>query len=329
MDEPTSALSMTEVEVLFRVIRELTEAGVAIVYISHHLEEALHVADDVAVLRDGRMVARSEADAVDLAWIVTHMVGRDQDSLFPERTAELHDVALSVRGLKVSDPGSPQRLAVDDLDLDLRAGEIVGIYGLMASGRTELLEAIAGRLTCLAGSVVFDGEDLGRTSVRERIRRGVALVPEDRQRDGLVQTMSVGRNLSLAALAGFVRHGWVSRSREDSAVDAMIRDVTVKAAGPTAPIGSLSGGNQQKVVIGKALLTHPKVLLLDEPSRGVDIGAKADIFALMTQQAANGLAVLFTTSEAEEALRVPDRLLSSTEVGSSPTSIPARSTVRS
>ena len=157
--------------------------------------------------------------------------------------------------------------------------------------------------------MTYADRELQGDSVRDRIRRGIALVPEDRQRDGLVQTMSVGQNLSLSSLMSFVRRGFITRGREQDAVAEMIRDVTVKTAGQSAPIGSLSGGNQQKVVIGKALLTRPKVLLLDEPSRGVDIGAKADIFALMTEQAENGLAVVFTTSEAEEALHIPDRLL--------------------
>ncbi len=309
MDEPTSALSMTEVDVLFRVIRELTAQGVAVIYISHHLEESLAIADDVAVLRDGGLVATGAASEVDLAWVVQHMVGRDQSSLFPKRDVTLGEVALSVHHLQVADPSNPQRLAVDGIDLEIRAGEIVGVYGLMASGRTELLEAIAGRLPVTSGTISFAGGELDHESVRERIRRGIALVPEDRQRDGLVQTMSVGQNLSLSALMSFVRRGLVAGTRERGAVDEMIGDVTVKTAGQAAPIGSLSGGNQQKVVIGKALMTRPHVLLLDEPSRGVDIGAKADIFALMTEQAENGLAVVFTTSEAEEALHIPDRLL--------------------
>ncbi len=309
MDEPTSALSMTEVDVLFRVIRELTALGVAIIYISHHLEESLEIADDVAVLRDGQLVATGVADDVDLGWVVQHMVGRDQGSLFPKRDATLGDVVLTVERLQVADPSNPHRLAVDGIDLTIRAGEIVGVYGLMASGRTELLEAIAGRLPVSSGSVTYANRELQGESVRDRIRRGIALVPEDRQRDGLVQTMSVGQNLSLSSLMSFVRRGFITRGREQDAVAEMIKDVTVKTAGQSAPIGSLSGGNQQKVVIGKALLTRPKVLLLDEPSRGVDIGAKADIFALMTEQAENGLAVVFTTSEAEEALHIPDRLL--------------------
>jgi erythritol transport system ATP-binding protein len=195
------------------------------------------------------------------------------------------------------------------VSLTVRAGEIVGLYGLMGAGRTELLETVAGRVAPAGGSVQVGGRALERTSIAERIRLGVAFVPEDRQRDGLVQPMSVGENLTLASLPRYVRRAWVSAARESSAVARMMQSVTVKASGPKAPIGSLSGGNQQKVVLGKALLTEPRILLLDEPTRGVDVGAKADIFELMTEQAKRGLGVLFATSELEEALHVPDRLL--------------------
>jgi erythritol transport system ATP-binding protein len=308
MDEPTSALSAPEVDVLFQVIRELTAEGVAIIYISHHLEEALEIADDVAVLRDGSMVATATAADVDLAWVVRTMVGREQDGLFPKRNPSLGPTALEIVDLSVADPANPDRLAVDGFSLSIRAGETVGIYGLMGCGRTELLECLAGRLPAVSGQVRLYGEPVTGT-VRQRIGAGLALVPEDRQRDGLIQTMSVGENMSLAALTRYVRRLVVSRSRERTAVASMITDVTVKTSGMNAPIGSLSGGNQQKVVIGKALMTDPRVLLLDEPSRGVDVAAKADVFELMSRQAERGLAVLFTTSEAEEALHIPDRLL--------------------
>ncbi|MEU6731579.1 sugar ABC transporter ATP-binding protein [Nonomuraea wenchangensis] len=309
MDEPTSALTAPEVEVLFKVIRDLTARGVAVIYISHHLDEALDIADDVVVLRDGTLVATAEAAEVDLRWIVEQMVGRDQDTLFPDRDAQAGQPVLDLRDLVVADPANPDRLAIDGVSLTLRAGEIVGVYGLMGSGRTELLEALAGRVPPASGEIVLAGEPLTRTGIRDRIQRGLVLVPEDRQRDGLVQTMTVGENLSLAGLYQYVRRLFVSAAREGEAVRRVITDVTVKTSGAKADIGSLSGGNQQKVVIGKALLTGPRVLLLDEPSRGVDVGAKADIFQLMAAQARRGLAVLFTTSEAEEALHIPDRLL--------------------
>ncbi|MGW0171979.1 sugar ABC transporter ATP-binding protein [Streptomyces sp. NPDC003343] len=308
MDEPTSALSAPEVEVLFQVIQDLKAQGVAVVYISHHLEEALSVADDVAVLRDGVMVATAQAKDVDLAWIVRKMVGRDPEALFPTGERTLGDAALEIKSLSVADPATPGRLAVADLSTTVHAGEMVGIYGLMGSGRTELLECLAGRLPAAAGEAHLHGDVL-TGSIRQRIGAGLALVPEDRQRDGLVQSMGVGQNLSLASVTRFVRRLLLNSRAENDAVTSMIADVTVKTASAEAPIGSLSGGNQQKVVIGKALMTDPRVLLLDEPSRGVDVGAKADVFQLMAQQAKRGLAVLFTTSEAEEAMHIPDRLL--------------------
>jgi erythritol transport system ATP-binding protein len=309
MDEPTSALSVAEVDVLFRVIRDLTDHGVAIVYISHHLEEALEIADHVVVFRDGELVAEAEASEVNARWIVEKMVGRSPDELFPAEHAEIGGELLEVEDLVVADPANPGRLSVDDVSLTVRSGEIVGLYGLMGAGRTELLETLAGRLQPQSGTVTLDGRPVGRATIAQRIERGVTLVPEDRQRDGLVQPMSVGQNLTLASLGRFVRRLAVRQAGEREAVDDMMRAVTVKASGPQAPIGSLSGGNQQKVVLGKALLTEPRVLLLDEPTRGVDVGAKADIFELMTRQAKEGLGILFATSELEEALHVPDRLL--------------------
>ena len=263
---------------------------------------------DVAVLRDGSMVATARADDIDLAWIVRKMVGRDQGDLFPARELTSGPAALQISELSVADPAVPGRLAVNRVSTTVHSGEMVGIYGLMGSGRTELLECLAGRLPAASGDVRLHGEPLAG-SVSQRIRAGVVLVPEDRQRDGLVQSMTVGQNLSLASVPRFVRRMLVNRRAESNAVASMIADVTVKTSGADAPIGSLSGGNQQKVVIGKALMTDPRVLLLDEPSRGVDVGAKADVFKLMAQQVERGLAVLFTTSEAEEALHMPDRLL--------------------
>lgn len=309
MDEPTSALSHTEVEVLFRVMRELTARGVAIVYISHHLEECLEIADTGIVLRDGLVVASAAMKDVDLRWIVTNMVGREEADLYADLTHDPGDVILRIRDLTVADPDSPGRLAVDRVSLDLHEREIVGVFGLMGAGRTELLEALAGRNRIQAGVIELDGYNLTHDTVAQRIRRGLILVPEDRQRDGLVQALSVGANIALAALGSFVSRYVLSRPKERAAVAGISTQVRVKASSPDAPIGSLSGGNQQKAVIGKALLTEPRVLVLDEPTRGIDVGAKADIFALMAQQARQGRTVLFATSEAGEVLHACDRIL--------------------
>ena len=309
MDEPTSALSATEVEVLFRVIRDLTGRGVSIVYISHHLEEALQITDYAVVLRDGAMTASGEARDIDLEWIVRNMVGENFDLGSPPTGYAFGEVALSVRDVSVADASGGDNFVVDRMSLDVRAGEIVCIYGLMGAGRTELLECVAGRVPMVGGQVLLEGEDISRLSIADRIAKGLALVPEDRQRDGLVQTMSVGENLSLASIGAFARRFLLSPAREKAMVNETIRSVHVKTAGGNAPIGSLSGGNQQKVVIGKMLTTGPRVILLDEPSRGIDIGAKAEVFRLLAERAARGLAVIFSTSEVAECLSIAHRIV--------------------
>ncbi len=308
MDEPTSALSASEVEVLFKIIRELTSNGVAVVYISHHLEEAISIADYAVVLRDGDLVAHEPAAEIDLPWVVHRMVGREAEYDFRDEPRDFGDVALSVRNVTVADPNTG-RVVVDDVSLDVREGEIVCLYGLMGAGRTELVEALAGSDRISGGSVSLDGEDLSHLSIGERIARGLGLVPEDRQRDGVVQMMSVGSNLSLAGLRGAVRRSLISRRAERARIDKAMAEVRVKASGPDAPITSLSGGNQQKVVIGKLLMTGPRVLLLDEPTRGIDVGAKGEIFSLLFAEARQRLGVLYVTSEIGEAMTASHRII--------------------
>ena len=309
MDEPTSALSASEVEVLFKVIADLKRSGVSIVYISHHLEEALQITDFAVVLRDGSITATAEAADIDLEWIVRHMVGAHFSLGEVPTGYEFGPTALSIDGVSVADVENPQRSVVDNLSLDVRAKEIVCIYGLMGAGRTELLEAVAGRVPMTSGRVMLHGTDVSGLSIAERIAQGLCLVPEDRQRDGLVQTMTVGRNLTLASLGSFVRGLFLSRPTEHKQVQASIADVHVKTEGGGAAIGSLSGGNQQKVVIGKMLATDPQVILLDEPSRGIDVGAKAEVFRLLAERAEAGLAVVYSTSEVGECLSIAHRIV--------------------
>ncbi|GAA5621830.1 galactose/methyl galactoside import ATP-binding protein MglA [Brucella sp. NBRC 12952] len=308
MDEPTSALSASEVEVLFKVIRDLTARGVAIVYISHHLEEALQITDHAVVLRDGTMTAYAPRADIDLEWIVRNMVGENFDLGSPPTGYEWGDVALSVEGLTVQDKSGDFAL-VDNMSLNVRAGEIVCIYGLMGAGRTELLETVAGRLKANSGSILLEGREVAGLTIAQRIDQGLVLVPEDRQRDGLVQTMTVGRNLSLASIGEMTKGLFTSTKREKNIVDQSIKNVHIKTDGGEAAIGSLSGGNQQKVVIGKMLATEPKVILLDEPSRGIDIGAKAEVFKLLAEKAKDGLAVVYTTSEVGECLSIAHRII--------------------
>jgi erythritol transport system ATP-binding protein len=304
MDEPTSALSANEVEVLFKVIHDLTSSGVSIVYISHHLEEALQITDFAVVLRDGEIVAREEAANIDLEWIVRNMVGRNFDLGTPPTGYDFGDDKVSV-----ADPAIPTRMLVNALSLDLHAGEIVCIYGLMGAGRTELLEAVAGRVPTVGGEMLLNEKNIAKLSIAERIEAGLGLVPEDRQRDGLVQTMTVGHNLSLASLKTLVKGVFMSVLSETGLIATQIENVRVKTNGGGAAIGSLSGGNQQKVVIGKMLATEPKVILLDEPSRGIDVGAKAEVFGLLASLAREGVAVLYSTSEVGECLSIAHRIV--------------------
>jgi len=309
MDEPTSALSATEVEVLFKVIEELKARDVAIVYISHHLEEAIHVSDYCVVFRDGEMVASDEAKNIDLNWVVSKMVGREADLEGHLSIGKVGAPVLELDDYVVADPNNPNRMAVDGVSLKVHAGEMVCIFGLMGAGRTELLESLAGRLPAVSGTAKVEGVDLKKKSIADRIDMGLALVPEDRQRDGLVQTMTVGENLSLAHLGKLLKYMFIQREAEAKEVTQRISDVRVKASGPEALITSLSGGNQQKVVIGKILMTKPKAILLDEPTRGIDVGAKSEVFALLAEQAKQGQAVLFATSEIGEALHSATRII--------------------
>ncbi|MBX4897084.1 sugar ABC transporter ATP-binding protein [Rhizobium bangladeshense] len=309
MDEPTSALSAAEVEVLFKVIQDLTDRGVSIVYISHHLEEALQITDHAVVLRDGIMTAYAQRKDIDLEWIVRNMVGDNFDLGSPPEGYEIGKPVLSIDHLTVPGPSGSAFNSVDRLSLEVRAGEVVCIYGLMGAGRTELLECVAGRLRPSSGTIRLEGQDIAHLSIAGRIAGGLVLVPEDRQRDGLVQTMTVGSNLSLASIGAFTKGLFTSGRRERELVDASIRKVRVKTDGGEAAIGSLSGGNQQKVVIGKMLATDPKVILLDEPSRGIDVGAKAEVFKLLAERARQGLAVVYSTSEVNECLSIAHRII--------------------
>lgn len=310
MDEPTSALSQSEVAVLFEVIRDLKAQGVSIIYISHKLEELMQIGDYITVLRDGKLVAQAPAGDVDVPWIIDRMVGHATKALSHNRPPNAEPAAplLQVEGLTLPKPGGNGRL-VDDVSFELRPGEIVAIYGLMGAGRTELFECLIGLRNEALGSVRLAGKQLMGRRIAQRIRQGLVLIPEDRQREGLVQTLSVGSNMTLASLHSFTK-GFVLMDRQERAgVRRIIENLAIKASGPSQLITALSGGNQQKVVIGKGLLTAPKVLLMDEPTRGIDVGAKAEIFDLMGSFAAQGLGVLFVSSDLKEVLAMGDRIL--------------------
>jgi erythritol transport system ATP-binding protein len=310
MDEPTSALTAAETEALFRIIKDLKAHGVAIIYISHKLEELLTVGDYVTVLRDGKLAATAPADSVDVAWIIDKMVGRNVNAPHHRaRTTAGNDdrIALAIKDLCLPRVGGG--FTLENVSLALRCGEILAIFGLMGAGRTELFECLMGLHPEASGEIHLGGRPLRRESIRERIDLGLMLVPEDRQRLGLVQKLSVAHNITLANLKRFVTSFWLSERREQEDIQIMMRDLAIKARTPQHPITSLSGGNQQKVVVAKSLLTHPQALLLDEPTRGIDVGAKAEIFEIMNRLAEQGLAILFVSSELPEMFIIPDRIL--------------------
>ena len=297
MDEPTSALSTAEIEILFRVIRDLRSRGVAIIYISHHLEEVLAIGDTVAVLRDGRVAAEAATASIGVEWIIEKMTGgvTGTQTRPPQASGEPF---FSARGLCL---GGELR----DLSFAARAGEIVGFYGLLGAGRTPLFECIAGLRKPDCGDMRLETRGLRGLSIAQRIAAGVALVPESRQRDAIVPALSVRENILLAVRKGI----YISPAEEHRRAVDVARDLRIRAGDIENPVTSLSGGNQQKVVLARYLLTSPKLLLLDEPTCGVDIGARAEIYEIIRRLAAQGMAVLFASSELQEVMALATRIV--------------------
>lgn len=309
MDEPTSSLSAQEVEVLFKIMRELTEEGISIVYISHRLEEIMRIGDHVTILRDGKYVADAEVKDIDIPWIVQQMVGEGKS--YPKRDRGIdwseRETILEVKDLTL--PKSGGGYLLQNVSFNLKRGEILGIYGLMGSGRTEIFECIMGLRPEHTGTVILEGKPMIIKNISEQIDRGFALIPEDRQREGLIQTMNIGKNLSLSSLKNYVKGIFLDEKKENENEDETIKDIHIKVADKKLPILSLSGGNQQKVVIGKGILTNPKILLLDEPSRGIDIGAKTEVFDIINQYAERGLSIIVISSELKEIISIADRII--------------------
>lgn len=309
MDEPTSSLSEQEVQVLFKIMRELTASGISIVYISHRLEEIMQIGDHVTILRDGKYVADADVKDIDVPWIVRQMTGENKG--YPKKDREIdwdkQESVLEVKDLTLPKPGGGYLL--NHVNFELKKGEILGIYGLMGAGRTEIFECIMGLRPEHTGDIFLEGEKMDIKSISEQIEKGFALVPEDRQREGLVQTMDIGRNCSLSALTRYSKMGFVDFNKENKMVESQIKDIRIKVADKRLPILSLSGGNQQKVVIGKGILTNPKILLMDEPSRGIDIGAKTEVFDIINQYAEQGLSIIVISSELKEIISIADRVI--------------------
>jgi rhamnose transport system ATP-binding protein len=302
MDEPTAALSGVEVDRLFAVTRTLQERGAAVLFISHRFEEVFALADWITVMRDGAHVATSPAAGLAVDEVIRQMVGRDVASLFPKQDTVIGDVALEVRGLS-------RKGVFSDISFNVRAGEIVGLSGLVGAGRSEVARAIFGIDKYDSGAVQIRGAALKPLSPRDSMAAGLGFVPEDRRKQGLVMELNVSRNLTLTLRKKLSRFGLLTNQAEAQSTREWAKKLQIKAGAPTSPISTLSGGNQQKVVLGKWLATGPKVLIIDEPTRGIDVGTKSEVHRLISELAGTGLAVLMISSELPEILGMSDRVL--------------------
>ncbi|MCE5251486.1 sugar ABC transporter ATP-binding protein [bacterium] len=310
MDEPTSALSEAETVILFSVVRKLRNRGVSVVYISHRMGEVFDIADRVTVLRDGSLIDVRPAGDVSRQELIRLMVGRDVDQFFVHKEAPQKNVVLNVSGLSRITGDATGKSSVRNVSFEVRRGENLGIAGLLGAGRTELLEALFGAAAPFTeGTVELDGIPRRFRNPADAIESGVVLIPEDRKGNGLVLGMTVMYNMTLAALKQAVRHGVLSRAKERQLAEGYVRDLSITASVMESPVESLSGGNQQKVMIAKWLATHPKVLLLDEPTRGIDVGAKHEIYELLSELTRQGIAIVLVSSEIQELLSLCDRIM--------------------
>lgn len=302
MDEPTAALTERETEKLFQIIRQLAASGVGIVYISHRMEELFALSNRITVLRDGTYVGTVETKDATFNDLIKMMVGRDMTARFPKQITSLGPEVLRVEGLT-------RKGELENISFSVRSGEIVGMAGLMGSGRTEVGRAIFGADLLEKGEIFIAGEKCIIHSPADAIRAGIGLITEDRKHQGLVLGMSVGENVSLASLAQFCASGFINDDKEEEMITENIEKLKIRTPGAAQVVKNLSGGNQQKVVIAKWLATNPKVLIMDEPTRGVDVGAKAEIYHIMNMLTAAGVGIVMISSELPEVLGMSDRVL--------------------
>jgi ABC-type sugar transport system ATPase subunit len=303
LDEPTSSLTANEIDNLFVLIRRLRDSGVGIVYVSHRLEEVLAICDRVTVMRDGETVETRSTSSLTMDHIVSTMVGRTVEDMFAKRSVPIGEPRLRV------EHASSKSGAFKDVSIEVRAGEIVGVYGFVGAGRSEFGQALFGLHPMASGSVSIDGKPFKPRRPRKAVRAGLAYLPEDRLVQGVFRNQSLRTNASVASLRELSTAGWVRPGAERALVSRVMTQMNVRAESSEQPIGTLSGGNQQKVVFGRWQSTAPKILILDEPTRGVDVGAKAEIYRLIRDLAARGLGTLFISSDLPELLLNCDRIL--------------------
>ncbi len=302
LDEPTAALTDREIAALFEVIASLKKKGVGMIYISHRMEEIFQISDRITVLRDGKYIGTKQTSETNMDELVRMMVGRDIKDRFPKIQIPIGNERIRVEGLST-------KSKLKNISFHVRSGEILGIAGLMGAGRTELAKALFGVDPVDQGRIYVDGKETTIRQPIDAIQAGIAFVTEDRKQEGLILSLSIRENLSLPNLGKLSSAGFMNKAREKQLSEATIDKLQIKTPHQEQPVGSLSGGNQQKVVIGKWLATEPKILILDEPTRGVDIGAKKEIYDLMNQLAAQGVAIIMISSELPEVLGMSDRIL--------------------
>lgn len=302
MDEPTSALSDKEVSMLFKIIKDLKQKGVAIIYISHKMDEIYEITDRITVLRDGKYIATKNTNELDKNALITLMVGREIENLFSENNSIKGDKVLSVQNLN-------KKGKFENINFEVHAGEVLGIAGLMGAGRTEIARAIFGLDKYDSGDITLKGHKIKIKSPEDAIKNGIGYVSEDRKALGFIPALSVKENISLSSLANFSKAWFVQSTDEKVASTQLANDLKIKSTSINQKVMNLSGGNQQKVVIGKVLLTSPCIIILDEPTRGIDIGAKFEIYKLINQLTDKGIAVIMISSELPEILGMSDRVL--------------------
>jgi D-xylose transport system ATP-binding protein len=310
LDEPTSALTARETRTLLDLIKEFKARGLACVYISHKLEEVAEVADRVTVIRDGTHIATRPMAELTTDQIITLMVGREMKNLYPREPHAVGEIVFEARNITCWHTINTGHKFVEDVSFSLRAGEILGLAGLVGAGRTELAMKLFGCYNGESeGQIVLEGREVTINEPADAVALGICMVPEDRKRHGIVPLMGVGHNITLAVLQRFVRGSLIDGESELAAIQREIARMHIKTAGPLQPIASLSGGNQQKAVVAKMLMTTPKVLILDEPTRGIDVGAKYEMYKLIFELAKQGVAILMISSELAEVLGISDRVL--------------------
>jgi D-xylose transport system ATP-binding protein len=310
LDEPSSSLTTSEIRILTGIIHQLKAKGVTCIYISHKLDEIEAICDTIVTIRDGQHIATTPMADMSVEKIIAQMVGREMNQLYPHRHHTPGDVIFEAKHVTCWDPDNPQRKRVDDVSFQLRKGEILGIAGLVGAGRTELVSAVFGSYEGpYEAEVWYEGRRWDTGSPLRSIRAGLAMVPEDRKHHGIVPDLSVGQNMTMAVLQQFSRGTRIDQDEELKVIRGEIGRLKLKTASPFLPITGLSGGNQQKAVLSKMLLTRPKILILDEPTRGVDVGAKFEIYQLMLNLAAEGISIVMVSSELQEVLGVSDRVL--------------------